>query len=166
MSVMRERLFSLSPTERSEFWRRYRQEADRRVAERIHALLLLDAGHSLQDVGAILHRNPKTIKRWVKIFATQGFDTLCTLAYEGNDGMLDTDQQEQLRTWLDSEVRSTKEAIAWVEQQFAISYTESGMTKLLKRLGYSFKKPTPIPSKADVQAQAAWLQDYTAKRGR
>jgi hypothetical protein len=35
-------------------------------------------------------------------------------------------------------VRSTKEVIAWVEQQFGLDYTESGMLKLLKRLGYHF----------------------------
>jgi transposase len=39
------------------------------------------------------------------------------------------------------------------------------MLKLLKRLGYRYKKPAQVPSKADRDAQAAWLTSYTEKRG-
>jgi transposase len=55
-------------------------------------------------------------------------------------------------------VRSTKEAIA-------CDYTESGMLKLLKRLGYRYKQPIQVPAKADPEAQTAWLESYREKRG-
>jgi transposase len=67
---------------------------------------------------------------------------------------------------LDQHVRSTKEAIAWIEQQFGLDYSESGMVKLLNRLDYRYKQPAQVPSKADVDAQAAWLERYAAKRRR
>ena len=76
-----------------------------------------------------------------------------------------TEQLEQFTTWLDEAVRSTNEAIAWVEQQFDLEYSESGMLKLLKRLDYRYKQPAQIPSKADPDAQALWLKRYSAKRG-
>ena len=57
------------------------------------------------------------------------------------------------------------EAIAWVEEQFGLSYSDSGMRKLLKRLDYRYKQPAVLPAKADVEAQAAWVETYTAKRG-
>ena len=57
-------------------------------------------------------------------------------------------------------------AIAWVEHQFDLQYSESGMLKLLKRLDYRYKQPAQIPSKADPDAQAMWLKRYSAKRGR
>jgi hypothetical protein len=66
------------------------------------------------------------------------------------------EQQQQFTSWLDSDVRSTAEAISWVEQQFGLSYSESGMRKLLKRLDYRYKQPSILPAKADVEAQAAW----------
>jgi transposase len=162
---MRERLFTLTRSQREELWRRYKQTEDRRVAERLHVILLLDEGRSATDVSAILHLHPKTLKRWIHTFASSGVDALCTFHFVGNTTSLDAAQLQQFTAWLDEQIRTTKEAIAWVEAQFGFDYTESGMLKLLKRLGYRYKKPVQVPSKADRDAQTAWLEDYTEKRG-
>ncbi len=163
---MREKLFTLTRSQRDDLWRRYKQATDRRVAERLHAILLLDDGRSAPEVSAILHLHPKTLKRWIKIFVASGVEGVSTFNYVGNTPWLSEPQIQQFTAWLDERVRSTKEAIAWVEQQFGLDYTESGMLKLLKRLDYRYKQPTQIPSKADPDAQAAWLKRYAAKRGR
>jgi transposase len=163
---MREKLFTLTRSQCDDLWRRYKHTTDRRVAERLHAILLLDEGRSASDVSAILHLHPKTLKRWVKLFAANGVDGLCTFNYVGGDGWLTAEQLDQFTTWLDDSVRSTKEAIAWVEQQFGLDYSESGMLKLLRRLDYRYKQPAQIPSKADPDAQAMWLKRYSVKRGR
>jgi len=163
---MREKLFTLTRSQRDDLWRRYKQTTERRVAERLHAILLLDEGRSAPDVSAILHLHPKTLKRWIKLFASSGVDGLCTFQYVGGEGWMTTEQLALFTTWLDDSVRSTKEAIAWVEQQFDLEYSESGMRKLLKRLDYRYKQPAQIPSKADPDAQALWLKRYSAKRGR
>jgi transposase len=162
---MREKLFTLTRSQRDDLWRRYKQTTDRRVAERLHAILLLDEGRSASDVSAILHLHPKTLKRWIKRFTALGVDGVCIFQYVGGEGWMTTEQLEQFTTWLDEAVRSTKEAIAWVEQQFDLAYSESGMLKLLKRLDYRYKHPAQIPSKADPDAQALWLKRYSAKRG-
>lgn len=162
---MREKLFTLTRSQREELWRRYKQTNDRRVAERLHAILLLDEGRSANDVSAILHVHPKTLKRWMHTFASSGVDALCSFHYVGNTTSLDAAQLPLFTTWLDEHIRSTKEAIAWVETQFGLDYTESGMLKLLKRLGYRYKKPVQVPAKADREAQTAWLNDYAEKRG-
>lgn len=162
---MREKLFTLTRSQREDLWRRYKQTSDRRVAERIHAILLFDEGRSAPDVSAILHLHPKTLKRWVRIFATSGVEALCSFNYVGNTTWLTDAQIQQFTTWLDERVRSTKEAIAWVEQQFGLEYSESGMLKLLKRLDYRYKQPAQVPSKADMEAQAVWLESYVKKRG-
>lgn len=162
---MREKLFTLTRSQREELWRRYKQTEDRRVAERLHAILLLDEGRSAHDVSAILHLHPKTLKRWIRLFATSGVDALCTFNYVGNTPSLTPVQIQQLTAWLDEGVRSTKEALAWVKHHFGFDYTESGMLKLLKRLDYRYKKPAQVPSKADGEAQAVWLASYAEKRG-
>ena len=69
---MREKLFSLSRTQREDMWRRFKQTDDRRVAERLHAILLLDSGQNAEAVSRILHTPPKTLKRWIKAFASGG----------------------------------------------------------------------------------------------
>ena len=162
---MREKLFTLTRSQRDDLWRRFKQTTDRRVAERLHAMLLLDEGRSAPEVGAILHLHPKTLKRWVKIFAAHGVEGLSTFNYVGNTPWLTEPQIQQFTIWLDERVRSTKEAIAWVEEQFGLDYSESGMLKLLKRLDYRYKKPAQVPSKADRDVQAAWLERYVEKRG-
>ena len=162
---MREKLFTLSRSQRDALERRYKQTNERRIAERIQTILLLDAGHNRDQTARILHVNPKTITRWVKLFVRVDLDTYCTLQSGGNEAALSDAQQQQLASWLDQQVRSTKEAIAWVEETFDVSYTESGMLKLLRRMDYRYKKPAQVPAKADTQAQTEWLESYTEKRG-
>lgn len=163
---MREKLFTLSQSQRAAMWRRFKQTDDHRIAERLHAILLLDSGHNAAAVCAILRIHPKTLKRWIASFVAGGEAALTTFQYTGCDGLLTTEQQQQFITWLDAEVRSTVEAIAWVEQTFGYSYSDSGMRKLLTRLEYRYKQPAVLPAKADPEAQAAWVQTDTAKRGR
>lgn len=135
---MREKQFTLSRSQREAMWRRFKQGGDRRVAERLHAILLLDDGQNAQSVCSILRIHPNTFKRWVKAFVAGGEEALTTLNYAPAEGNL-TAVQQQLREWPDAEVRSTAEAGARVKEQFVVFYTNSGMVKLLKRLDYRFK---------------------------
>jgi hypothetical protein len=57
---MRQKLFTLSRSQREDMWRRFKQTDDRRVAERLHAILLLDSGQNADAVSSILHIHPKT----------------------------------------------------------------------------------------------------------
>ena len=47
----------------------------------------------------------------------------------------------------------TKEIIAYVKANFKIKYSISGMTNLLHRIGFSYKKPDVVPGKADAKKQ-------------
>ncbi len=55
---------------------------------------------------------------------------------------------------------TAKSIIAYVEDQWNIRYSKSGMTDLLHRLGYVYKKPKLVPGKADAHAQKAFLEEY------
>src|SRR4051812_18604806 len=136
--AMRQKLFTLSRSQREDLWRRFKQTDDRRSAERLHAILLLDSGQNAEAVSRILHVHSKTLKRWVKAFASGGEETLTRFNYVGGEGWLTADQLQQFTAWLDDGVRSTKEAITCVNEQFGLDYSESGMLKLLKRLDYRY----------------------------
>jgi len=103
---MRDKLFTLTRSQREDLWRRYKQTSERRVAERLHAILLLDEGRSRSDVSTILHLHPKTLTRWIKIFAATGVEGLATFNYVGNTSWLSDAQIQQFSTWLDGQVRS------------------------------------------------------------
>ena len=162
---MRQKLFTLSRSQREDMWRRFKQTDDRRVAERLHAILLLDSGQNADAVSSILHIHPKTLKRWINAFAVGGEEALTRFKYVGGDGWMTDQQVQQFTAWLDADVRSTAEAIAWIEEQFELNYSESGLRKLLKRLDYRYKQPSVLPAKADLQAQVAWVETYKAKKG-
>jgi transposase len=160
---MGKKVLTLSQSQRENLEKRYKQTDRRRHSERIQAILLLDAGHNRGQTAAILQVGPKTISRWIETYVNAGIDELCTIHSGGNEAALTQGEIEQLATWLDVQVRSTKEALAWVDETFQVSYTESGMRKLMVRMGYSFKKPAPIPAKAEPEAQRAWVASYRKK---
>jgi transposase len=59
----------------------------------------------------------------------------------------------------------TREDIARViEQRFGHRYHVSGMSKLLRGLGFSRQKARPVHPRSDPKAQAAWLKKGAACR--
>ncbi len=55
---------------------------------------------------------------------------------------------------------TAKSIAAYIEEQWSIHYSESGMTDFLHRLGYVYKKPKLVLGKADAEAQEAFLEKY------
>lgn len=162
---MRAKLFDLTKEQRQEFRQRYRQERERRIADRIQCILLLDAGHNKKDVAHILMVSPRAVKRWVKKYVEQGIEGLCQLSYDncGRISRLDTAETEHLVSWLDEQgICSAKEVMHYIEQTFPKQYSQSGVEKLLNRLGYSYKKPAVVPAKADPLKQADFVEQYHA----
>ena len=51
---MSEKLFTLSRTQREDMWRRFKQSDDRRITERLHAILLLGSGQNTAADRAVL----------------------------------------------------------------------------------------------------------------
>lgn len=163
---MRKKLFNLSRKERDELERRYKQERDRRVAERIQCIILLHDGKNAKEVAETLLVSKKTIKRWIKAFVKFGIEGLCKLKHgeSGAELRLNGEQVERLEKHLQEQIRSTKEVMDYIEKEFGIKYSESGVFKLLKRLGYSYKKPQVVPAKADPEKQAAFVELYKEKK--
>ena len=53
-----------------------------------------------------------------------------------------------------------KSVIAYIDKQYGVRYSISGVTDLLHRLGFSYKKPTHVPGKQDPAQQQAFLEEY------
>lgn len=53
-----------------------------------------------------------------------------------------------------------KEIISYVSARWKISYTIHGMRNWLQRHGFSYKKPSLVPGKADKEKQKKWLVEY------
>ena len=55
---------------------------------------------------------------------------------------------------------SAKEIAHYVKENLEEKYTVKGITALLHRLGFSYKKPKHTPSKADLKAQEEFIKQY------
>jgi hypothetical protein len=53
--------------------------------------------------------------------------------------------------------QSTLDVSLYVNSEFNVLYSRSGMTELLHALGFTYKKPKLIPSGIDFQAQEDFL---------
>jgi hypothetical protein len=50
--------------------------------------------------------------------------------------------------------------VEYARHRFGISYTVNGMTSLLHRMDYTYKKPKAVPGRADAAAQRQFVQQY------
>ena len=138
---------------------RYKHEKNPRFRERLHCLLLKDRGHTNTEVAQMLLVSQDTITDWLNVYQDGGLEALCRLETGGSDGFLTGEQIATLTAELDKHLFQTaKQVAAWVQEQFAVTYSERGMRALLHRLGYSRQKAHRVPAQADVEAQAAFLK--------
>lgn len=87
----------------------------------------------------------------------------------GKKSRLTVEQQEVLKLELKTRIYNTAgQVIAWVEEQFKVSYSLRGMHTLLKRLGFTYKKNRLMPGKANPEAQRQfvhWFERVRAELG-
>jgi transposase len=139
----------------------HRETRDKREADRIKAVVLLGTGWSAEQVAEVLQVDPNTVRNHFKRYQQGGIKALGQVAFRGSACALDEAQLAALDLHLQAHLYQTAKAVAaWVKETFKVDYTESGMTALLHRLGYVYKKPKVVPGKADPEAQRAFLAQY------
>lgn len=144
----------LQPDERAYLLRMMRQQLNSAVHRRMNVVLLLDDSWPVERIAEALFIDPETVRQHRHLYETAGIKGLETLRYQGPEPALDAGQIKALEAALEQTLYMTAKAVChYVEQAFAVSYTPNAMTKLLKRLGYVYKKPKCVPAKADAAAQ-------------
>ncbi len=153
--------FELKDKQLRQLREHHRHTADKRQADRIKAVILLGTGWSVSDVAEALLLDPDTLRRHVGRYRCGGVEGLLKMNYRGSRPKLNEDQLAQLDAHLSQHVYlSSADIIAHIEQTFGIVYSVSGLTDLLHRLGYTYKKPKIVPGKADAEAQKQFVAEY------
>lgn len=153
----------LSEEEQDNLRVEYKKTKERPIAERILCILLVAQGRTYQEVASILMVNLRTIKRWVKMYKNRGMKRLCRSDYNDHppNSKLTKEQEGELKKHLEKVHYTSAKAVAsYIYETYKVEYTITGVQKLLQRLGFSYKKTTPIPGKADVQRQEEFLMRY------
>lgn len=154
-------MLKLTPQEREEIRQMHRSCRERKYADKLKALLLLDKGFSCVEVGEMLLLDDDTIRKYREQYLNLGAESLLQDNNRGRASYLNSKQLELLNQELESNTYADSKGITvWISTHFNITYTPSGITALLNRMGFVYKKPVLVPCKADVEKQEEFVTQY------
>lgn len=148
----------LSKKQRQELQEMHRAERDKRVCDRIKAVLAYDEGYSYSEIAKILLLDDETIRRHVE-------DYFCKIKLKpwngGSSQMLSKKETIKLKEHLcKTTYLYVKEICEYVKKVYGKRYSLSGMRKWLHREGFRYKKPHGIPAKANKEEQKGFIERY------
>lgn len=139
----------------------HKETREKRLADRIKAVLCLNYGLPYSEICRLLLLDETTIRRHVEKFQTQGIEGLLECRFTGGKSRLTSIQENELKNFLkENTKRTAMEIVFHIQKTYGVKFTVIGATKLLHRLGFSYKKPKIIPGKADQQKQIDFLAKY------
>lgn len=151
----------LKSNERKELLAELRIERARKYADRIRVILLLDDCETYADISKFLFLDEGTIANYRKRYKSGGLEELINDYYKGRRAALSEKELKILTRDLQSQIfPTTKSVIAHIKKKFKVQYSRGGVTELLHRLGFSFKKATPVPGKANKEKQKSFINQY------
>jgi len=155
----------LTPEQRREIERRRKGTLDRRVYQRLTAVLTVAEGDSREAVAHLLGIGLSQLGEWLRVYRNEGLDALCTLHYKGDPGKLTAREVDQLKGKVGTGCfRNSDQIRQWVQDTFGVSYTPSGLKDLLRRVGISYHKVSGFLWKADPDEQRAFVKRVARHR--
>ena len=134
---------------------------DKRLADRIKAVLMVHSGFTFSQISQALLLDEVTIRRYVEKLKEKGVSGLLEYRYTGGRTRLSLIREQELKTYLkDHTKRTAKEVATYVFKTYGFAYSVIGVTKLLHRLGFTYKKPKIIPGRASRDKQEEFLKKY------
>jgi transposase len=130
----------LTPEQRYELLHELKVERHAKYSDRIKTILLLDDGEKYNDIG---------------IYG------LVTDTYLGKKCYLSDKEKRQLSNYLQSKIcMDSKEIVSYIQNNFDVAYSISGVTALLHSMGFTYKKTKAIPAKAKKADQELFIESY------
>lgn len=148
----------LSEEERITLKAQHKKERDKRICDRIKAVLLFDEGWLYPQIAHVLLLSDEAVRQHIL-----DYQSLHKLKPENGGSVSKLNAQQTLKL-LDHLQKTTylytKDIISYLETTFEVKYTVAGMTGWLKTNNFSYKKPAIVPGKANRQAQELWIKEY------
>jgi transposase len=155
----------LEASVRKEIIVRRRYALDKRVANRLSAVLWVDDGHTRQEVAGLLGVTARQVRNWLRIFRNRGLDALCTLQFKGDPGKLRPAQVERLKEEIvTGRFLCAQQICDWAQEAFGVAYSARGMRDLLHRIGVSYHKATGFFWKANPDKQEEFLKTHERQK--
>lgn len=145
-----------------------RRAKDYRLSLRIRAILLAaDGEHTRWEIAEICEVGLTTVFLWQRIYGEDGLRGLMG-RYKPRSCALGDQELEQFKLALDggpeaagfdTGIWTAALAATLIKQLFGVEYTVSGVTKVLRRLGYSVQVPKVQLARASEEAQRVWKEE-------
>jgi len=159
--------------------RRGRQESDGRVAARLFAIANALEGVDRASAARLAGMDRQTLRDWVHRYNASGIAGLSNWLSPGRSPKLTEGQMATLKAVVlagpdpavDGVVRwRIVDLCRWVAERWGVSYSETGMLRLLWSLDLSHRKARPRHPQTDEKAQQAfkkilWATDSRAPVG-
>ena len=151
----------LTKEQKKELLSELRLEKNRKYADRIRIILLLDKGEPASKIAEYFYLTDNSVRSYKNRYIKDGLEGLLIDYQLGRSSYLSPEEQKKLVLELESKIYlTTKEIISYVKKEFGVVYTVGGMTSLLHQLGFSYKKPKGVPGKAKAEEQKAFVKKY------
>lgn len=127
----------LTTEQELELRQKHRKEKDKKLADRIKAILSLNAGEDYARVARILLLDEITLRRYVKQYQEKGVVGLLECGYKGGKSRLTKKQEDELKQYLAANTQRTVSAVVeHVSKTYGVIYSVIGMTKLSSQIRF------------------------------
>jgi len=151
----------ISATDLQELKLAHKRTKDKRIADRYKAVLMRISGLEWAEIAEYLLLDDTTIRKYYNIYETEGIDGLETWNYQGRPSKLTENQKIELSKHLEAHCyQRAEEIIAYIQDVYQVTYSKDGVTKLIKNLGFVYKKFSDVPCQADAEKQAEFIKKY------
>src|SRR6516164_9571034 len=114
----------LTGEQRKEIDRRRKGTLDRRVYQRLTAVLAVAAGKTREDVADVLGVSLSQLGEWLRVYRQDGLDALCEIRNKGDPGKLTPPQVERLKEQVSTGCfRSSDQIRDWIAATYGVGYS-------------------------------------------
>jgi transposase len=155
---------TFSQTEIAELHYERFHHLDPRVQRRMEVVYLKALGYAHQEIGRLVRVSQKTVRRCLCLYRDGGLAALkANHAYQPTSA-LQAHQDSIEAEFQAHPLKTLKEAQARVQTLTGIRRSRTQVRTFLRRLGCKRLKVAPIPAKADVVEQPAFLETQLKPR--
>ncbi len=155
-------MVTLSEEEKKSLKKLHKSLTEKRKADRVKMILLLDKGFDQKEVAELLMLDEDTVTKWKNKFLNRkDISSWIEDSYTFYWGKLSSQQISRIRTYCQQfKVQCKQEILDFIDLTMSTNYTPSGVQNLLKRIGLSYQQMHRLPGKVDVDKQEIFIKKY------
>jgi transposase len=138
--------------------RRTRRRSD---ADKLKCIIYWGKGWTWEQIRDALFISDGTIKNYINKYHEGGIDLLLASNYTPHNFKFTAEQEKDISDFVENNnVLSSNQVCSYVMNKYNIEVSSNGMTKILKRLGFTYKKPKKKPCKVNPIKQKQFVYSY------